>query len=45
METESGKFKGNNQRKIPDKGHHVNIQVGFCSTMLLCSIVESLPLK
>ena len=37
METESG--NGNDQRKMPDEGYHVNIRVRFYSMMLLCNIV------
>ena len=46
METESG--NGNNQRKRPDEGYHVNIRVRFYSMMLLCNIVgpfRTVPLK
>ena len=32
---------GNDQWKMPDKGHHVNIQVRFYSTVLPFSIVGS----
>ena len=36
-ETESG--NGNDQRKMPDEGYHLNIRVRFYSMMLLCNIV------
>ena len=35
------RISGNDQRKMPDEGYHVDIQVMFYSMMLLCLIVGS----